>query len=147
MHQTIRKFGYPETLLRELAHWVVLVRPAQATLGSLVLACREEATQWSQLSAAAQGELAKAVREVEATLKATFAYDKINYLMLMMTDPHVHFHVVPRYASPRSFAGQDFEDAGWPGQPILQPKEPIQAAVFDQLHLHLKAQWHKLDAK
>ena len=26
------------------------------------------------------------------------AYERINYLMLMMVDPHVHFHVIPRYS-------------------------------------------------
>ena len=35
---TMRKFGYPETLIRQWDHWAVLLRPAQVTLGSLVLA-------------------------------------------------------------------------------------------------------------
>src|SRR3546814_2888106 len=34
MNETIRKFGYPATLIREYDHWVVLLRPAQLTLGS-----------------------------------------------------------------------------------------------------------------
>ena len=38
MNETIRKFGYPATLVREFEHWLVLARPAQPTLGSLVLA-------------------------------------------------------------------------------------------------------------
>jgi len=28
--------------------------------------------------------------------------------MLMMVDPDVHFHVLPRYAQSRSFAGREF---------------------------------------
>src|SRR3546814_2464599 len=35
MNDTILKFGYPATLIREYEHWVVLLRPAQLTLGSL----------------------------------------------------------------------------------------------------------------
>ena len=38
MNPTIEKFGYPGTLIGETAHWVVLLRPAQVTLGSLVVA-------------------------------------------------------------------------------------------------------------
>ena len=33
-----------------------------------------------------------------------------NYLMLMMVDPHVHFHVIPRYAAPQRFEDVDFPD-------------------------------------
>ncbi len=38
MNETIQRFGYPATLVAEYEHWLVLLRPAQATLGSLVLA-------------------------------------------------------------------------------------------------------------
>ena len=43
MNPTIEKFGYPGTLLCEFDHWVVLLRPAQVTLGSLVLAAKGDA--------------------------------------------------------------------------------------------------------
>ena len=49
MNQTIEKFGYPATLLRELGHWLILLRPAQVTLGSLVLAAKGHATAYSEL--------------------------------------------------------------------------------------------------
>ena len=44
MNETIQRFGYPATLIAEYEHWVVLLRPAQPTLGSLVLAAKGEAT-------------------------------------------------------------------------------------------------------
>jgi diadenosine tetraphosphate (Ap4A) HIT family hydrolase len=59
------------------------------------------------------------VATIERVLHAAFSYDKINYLMLMMNDPHVHFHVMPRYASERTFAGRSWKDAGWPALPVL----------------------------
>jgi diadenosine tetraphosphate (Ap4A) HIT family hydrolase len=49
MNPTIEKFGYPATLLREFEHWLVLLRPAQVTLGSLVLAAKSEATAYGDL--------------------------------------------------------------------------------------------------
>ena len=117
---TMRKFGYPGTLLREFEHWVVLLRPAQVTLGSLVLAAKSEATAWSDLPDEAFAEQAAAVRAIEAALASFCSYERINYLMLMMVDPNVHFHVIPRYSEPRSWAGIGFPDAGWPGPPQLK---------------------------
>ena len=32
-------------------------------------------------------------------LRGFVAYERINYLMLMMVDPDVHFHVIPRYTA------------------------------------------------
>lgn len=119
MNPTIEKFGWPETLVREFEHWVVLVRPAQVTLGSLVLAAKSDATAYGQLPRAAFAEQADAVAAIERALRAFTACERINYLMLMMVDPNVHFHVIPRYSEPRAWNGVEFPDAGWPGAPDL----------------------------
>ena len=58
MNQTIEKFGYPGTLIREYDHWVVLLRPAQATLGALILACKDEASRFSDITLEAFTEMA-----------------------------------------------------------------------------------------
>lgn len=119
MNPTIRKFGWPDTLLLDLDHWVVLARPAQPTLGSLVLAAKSDATAFAALSPAAHAELARATAAIERALGQAVGYAKINYLMLMMADNEVHFHVIPRYEGARSWNGRDFPDAGWPKVPDL----------------------------
>ena len=119
MNATIDKFGYPATLLAELDHWVILLRPAQVTLGSLVLAAKSDATAYAALPPDAFAEQALAVARIERALAAFCDYERINYLMLMMVDPHVHFHVIPRYSTQRTWHGIDFPDAGWPGVPQL----------------------------
>jgi diadenosine tetraphosphate (Ap4A) HIT family hydrolase len=119
MNPTIEKFGYPSTLVREFEHWVVLLRPAQVTLGSLVLAAKSDATAYSGLPRGAFAEQADAIGAIERALRHVVGYERINYLMLMMVDPNVHFHVVPRYATARSWNGINFPDAGWPGVPRL----------------------------
>ena len=119
MNLTIEKFGYPATLVREFDYWLVLLRPAQVTLGSLVLAAKSDATAYHQLPRKAFAEQADAVAAIERSLAAFCTYERINYLMLMMVDPNVHFHVIPRYSEPRVWAGVDFVDAGWPGPPRL----------------------------
>jgi len=113
------KFGYPATLLRELEHWVILLRPEQVTLGSLVLAAKGDATAYSALPPEAYAEQGEAVRLIERALGEFVGFEKINYLMLMMVDPNPHFHVIPRYSSPRTWDGVEFADAGWPKAPQL----------------------------
>jgi len=119
MNPTIEKFGYPASLIHQLSHWVILLRPAQVTLGSLVLAAKSDATAYSQLSPQAFAEQAEAVRLIERALGAFVDYERINYLMLMMVDPNVHFHVIPRYSLSRHWNEIEFPDAGWPGPPQL----------------------------
>ena len=138
---TIEAFGYPETLIADTGHWVVLLRPQQVTLASLILACKEPATAFSGLSPEAFDGIGAAVGDIETCLRGTFAYDKINYLMLMMVDPHVHFHVLPRHGGPRSFAGQVFSDAGWPAAPNLQAVNEITIAHRAELIRHLRDHW------
>jgi diadenosine tetraphosphate (Ap4A) HIT family hydrolase len=117
---TLRKFGYPDTLIAEFEHWVVLVRPAQVTLGSLILASKSETTAYSELPAEAFAEQALVISAIESALHQFCKYERINYLMLMMVDPHVHFHVIPRYSEPRLWNGTTFVDGGWPSMPELK---------------------------
>ena len=116
---TARKFGFPNTLVAETEYWWVLARPQQPTYGALVLVCKEEAKAFSELTSAAFADMKRAVDGIEALLRHTVAYERINYLMLMMVDPHVHFHVIPRYSEARQWDGIAFPDAGWPGPPRL----------------------------
>jgi diadenosine tetraphosphate (Ap4A) HIT family hydrolase len=138
---TLAKFGYPATLVGETAQWIVLLRPQQVTLGSLVLVCKEPVTAFGAASPAAFADLQQAVSRLEPILRGLVDYEKINYLMLMMVDPDVHFHVIPRYGSPRRHLDQDFPDAGWPGPPALaQAVEPA-PALRDDLLERLRAAW------
>jgi diadenosine tetraphosphate (Ap4A) HIT family hydrolase len=120
INPTIARFGFPATLVRDYEHWVVLLRPAQVTAGSLVLAAKSEASAYGALPQDAFIEQGLAIAEIEATLRRAVAFERINYLMLMMVDPNVHFHVFPRYSGSRTFAGLDIADKGWPGAPDLK---------------------------
>ena len=133
MNPTIEKFGFPATLVKEFEHWVVLLRPAQVTLGSLILAARSDATAYSALPAAAFSEQAQAVMAVERALQRFTRYERLNYLMLMMVDPNVHFHVIPRYSETRRWNGIDFPDPAWPGPPRLDAAIKLDEAALRSL--------------
>ncbi len=133
MNPTVEKFGYPATLLKEFRHWVVLLRPTQVTLGSLVLAAKDVATAYSGLSREAFSDQFNAVVEIERALASFVKYERINYLMLMMVDPNVHFHIIPRYSEPRLWDGIEFRDAGWPGPPRLDCAVELQSERLTRL--------------
>jgi diadenosine tetraphosphate (Ap4A) HIT family hydrolase len=141
LNATMRKFGAPETCIRGYQHWSVLLRGSQVTLGSVILAAHGPATAWSSLSPEAFTELHRVVADLERVLKAAFAYEKLNYLMLMMVDPNVHFHVIPRYSVPRTFEGHVFVDAGWPGPPDLSRPNDTGAEMNGRILEHLRACW------
>lgn len=132
INSTIEKFGYPATLLRDYRHWVLLLRPAQVTAGSLILAAKGDSTAYGDLSAEAFAEQGVIVAEIEQKLRRVVNMDKINYLMLMMVDPHVHFHIFPRYQGARSFAGLELTDHGWPGPPDLKSAVELDLAAIGQ---------------
>jgi diadenosine tetraphosphate (Ap4A) HIT family hydrolase len=138
---TAKKFGYPRSLIAETAYWLVLVRPSQPTLSSLVLVCKEPVAAFGDLSPEAFADLATATRGIERTLSQFVGYERINYLMLMMVDRDVHFHVLPRYEGAREFEGRTFVDQGWPGPPKLSPAVDLDEAALDSLTGRLRALW------
>lgn len=141
MHDTLVKFGYPDTLIHEGRFWSVLLRPQQATLGALVLVCKEDVLRYSDISPDAFVEQGGMVTGIETMLTRAFGYQRINYMMLMMVDPHVHFHVLPRYDSTREFGGVSFADAGWPALPQLAAGPAPDAVLRQSLIQHLKQYW------
>ena len=100
------KFNVDELLIVQTEYWRWSLRPIQCTFGAGILSLRRPAETMSELSA-------------ESTLRSAYGMDKMNYIMLMMVDIHIHYHVVPRYAREIEFAGQIFKDQGWPKPPVL----------------------------
>lgn len=119
MNATILSFNYKQTLIKEYDYWVVLLRPKQVTIGSLVIACKENSESLAGVTTEAHLELQNIIFETERSLKKIFQFDKINYLALMMIDKHVHFHVIPRYSKSVNFNGSNYEDKDWPLPSLL----------------------------
>lgn len=137
----MRAFGHPDSLVREYDHWVVLVRPKQVTLGALVMACKERAQSFGAVSREAFREHERVVRDIEQGLKAFSAFEKINYLMLMMVDKEVHYHVLPRYSETRNFEGVDYPDPGWPAVPDLTSGPVLEGESLTAMVAGIRACW------
>lgn len=117
------KFRLDELELERCGNWTVSLRPQQATLGSLVVSLARPCMSFSELEPSEGDDLLFAYKAIETALREFIVYEKINYLALMMVDAHLHFHVIPRYAREKIFAGMKFEDKGWPKLPDLASNE------------------------
>ena len=141
INETMRKFGYPGTIIRDYQHWVLMLRPAQVTLGAMVLAAKSDATAFGDLPGEAHAELSSVTKQIERTLIAEIGNEKINYLMLMMVDPHVHFHVIPRYEGSRALEGVSVSDQGWPGAPDLKTAPSLDSDAFERVRRRFSDAW------
>jgi diadenosine tetraphosphate (Ap4A) HIT family hydrolase len=144
-HATLQKFGYPETMVAAFDNWAVVARRHQVTLGSLVLIAKSDAGSFATLPRDAYAELEVVTHRIEAALKAFRKFDKINYIMLMMVDPHVHFHVIPRYSAAQNFAGESFADAAWPGPPDLKSGATLDGQMLNNLISQLTTHFNAAD--
>ena len=140
----LKKFRYPELLVKEYDNWVILCRYNHVTLGSLVLLCKDDVDAFSKISKESFAELPQVIAEIETKTKELFQNDKINYLMLMMADPVVHFHVLPRYASDREFEGFVFKDFSWPNPPDLNLINKIDEDMLLKITLKLRDCFNKI---
>lgn len=117
------KFRIKELKIYETEYWVWSLRPVQATLGAGVLSLKRECPVFSELNQEEFSDLNNIIKIIETTLKKVFNYDIMNYLMLMMVDKQVHYHVIPRYERDTEFSGITWKDSGWPGVPNLAGEE------------------------
>ena len=61
--------------------------------------------------------------------------------MLMMVDPNVHFHVIPRYSEPQSACGLTIPDPGWPVLPKLGEAQDVTPKERDELRAYISRYW------
>lgn len=131
MNEFKLKFRIKELFIYETEYWVWSLRPVQATLGAGVLSLKRECPVFSELNQEEFSDLNNIIKVIENTLKKVFNYDIMNYLMLMMVDKQVHYHVIPRYESTIDFTGTSWEDSGWPGVLNLAGEETEMVALED----------------
>ncbi len=83
----------------------------------------------------AWAEFGDVCKDVESILRRAFGAEKFNYLALMMYDPEVHFHVIPRYSKPVRFKGTEYNDPDWP---IATKKVAMELSqeTLDAIRLH-----------
>lgn len=119
-------------VVRDSAHWRTAINRNQNLLGKLFIALRRHEESVAHLAPAEWSELRDELRWTTQRLQRAFHPDHFNYTFLQNEDRHVHLHVIPRYAGPRTFAGREFADPDWPdhyrpGAQYLAPPGVIEA--------------------
>lgn len=113
------KFRLDDLTLHAGRHWVASVRPAQPVPGSLVLSTTHDALSFGEVPPASGTELVELLAAAEGVAREELGAARVNVLCLMMVDPLLHFHVLPRFGAPVELAGRTWVDHGWPGTPEL----------------------------
>jgi diadenosine tetraphosphate (Ap4A) HIT family hydrolase len=131
--QTKQKFKYQNTVIKDYKYWHLLLWNQQVTACSMVLICSEDVGEFNLISSEAHKELKEIITEIETKLKSEFNFKKINYMMYMMVDPAVHFHIIPRYSQDITLDNIEFKDTGWPFLPDLSYINELTESQFNQL--------------
>jgi diadenosine tetraphosphate (Ap4A) HIT family hydrolase len=85
--------------IAELDHSYVILNRDQFFPGYTLLFSKTHVTELFHLDRRVRGELMEEVSRVAQALFDVFRPDKINYELLGNMVPHMHWHLVPRFAS------------------------------------------------
>jgi diadenosine tetraphosphate (Ap4A) HIT family hydrolase len=144
-HEAFReKFMIDQLGLLDDGEWILSVRPGQLTLGSLVLSSARGVADFSGIPANSGTGFMSMLAKAESMAKTLFGATRINAVCLMMQDPVVHFHLLPRYAQPVERYGRVWADQDWPGPPVFRPVTTPRE-ILDALRAGM-VEWLKLDA-
>lgn len=89
----------PEELVCRLPHSIVLLGPWQHYEGYCIVVARTHAAELSQLPDTERMAYFEEMCKVAKALDLEFRPRKINYELLGNQEPHLHWHLFPRYAS------------------------------------------------
>ncbi|MCB9228204.1 MAG: HIT family protein [Deltaproteobacteria bacterium] len=100
--------------IKEYQHWKLFLNEHQCYPGRLCLvAKRENAIDFIAMTTAEREEFFQIAERANKALQDLFAPDLMNYASLGNQYRHLHVHLIPRYKTPRYFAGVEFIDRRW----------------------------------
>jgi diadenosine tetraphosphate (Ap4A) HIT family hydrolase len=103
--------GITRGVIAENDHWNLVLNENQATLGRVFFALKRHETDITRLTPDEVASLWEFVGRGKSALARLWSPDHYNYMFLMNLTPHAHFHIFPRYASGREFAGAVYADS------------------------------------
>ena len=107
------KFGIEQNIIFQTKYWNWSLRPLQPVVGSGILSANFPVERMSDLPVEAGEDLIKMMKIIENTLKKAVGMELMNYVMLMLVDHHVHYHVIPRFSGKVTINGKTFTDEFW----------------------------------
>lgn len=139
---------HPSHPLLRTKYWNVELGPNQAYVGRAFVTLLTHKGSLSELNNEEWADFEELVRRLEHAYRAAFGADPLNWSCLMNNayqekpfNPHVHWHLIPRYEKPVEVAGLVFADDGFghifdPAKERLVDDQTIQA-ITEKLKLYL----------
>ena len=90
--------------------WTVVLNDDQGYLGRCYFALNRHETDVTRLSQPERESLWLLFGAVKSALDQIWGPDHYNYVFLMNVEPHLHGHIIPRYAVSRRFDNIEFVD-------------------------------------
>jgi diadenosine tetraphosphate (Ap4A) HIT family hydrolase len=128
-------------ILYDTPYWRLALNRNQNLLGKTMLVLRRHLETVPDLTPAEWADLHTQLRTATTLLTRAFSPDHFNYAFLQNQDRHIHLHIIPRYASPRTFSGLTFTDPDYPNHYAV-PSHPnlLSPAQLTALTSHLLSQ-------
>ena len=124
--------------IKDYKYWHVSVHPAQGYLGQCVIWCkREDALDLADATSMEREELFILLQELRGASKKLFQAEWFNYSFLGNSTRHLHGHFMPRYSSPREFAGKVFVDKEWGGPPDFNKDSKVSDELWQAIRSKL----------
>tara|TARA_B110000879_G_C10817832_1_gene372914 strand:- start:64 stop:498 length:435 start_codon:yes stop_codon:yes gene_type:complete len=123
--EILDNFDVKTLIIKDYKYWLWVLRKDQVTIGSSIIISKENHKNLCEISTEGFLELKKVLFDVEHSIKKAFNYSEINYLTLMMVDPIVHTHIIPRYKSAVKFNKKLYIDEIYPYPPNLEMKQNL----------------------
>lgn len=96
-NSTIAKHVDDTLIIHQFNHWTLSYRKRQVTHYSLMLFANSNAKKISALESDLKESLGETISIIEHGLEIISKPKIINVQSVMLVDPHVHFHIIPRY--------------------------------------------------
>ena len=108
----------PADLISQTNQWVVFLATDQTYLGRCIVALKRHCGDLAELKKDEWNEFTSLVKKLETTLRSSFDPLMFNWTCLMndaykekKPEPHIHWHMRPRYEHKVEVSGIVFEDA------------------------------------
>jgi diadenosine tetraphosphate (Ap4A) HIT family hydrolase len=137
----------PETIIEPGSHWTIVLNRNQNLLGKVFLWANRPVEQVIALTNDEWLDLRLQMRRVTLALIKAFQPDHFNYAFLQNQDRQVHLHVIPRYATPRTFEGLAFSDPDYPNHyAVPSPPRRLDTAQMGLLRDLIRASLPEISA-
>ena len=119
--------------------WRLSLNRNQNLLGKCFLVLRRHEEVVARLTPDEWLDLHSMLAAATVALRQRFQPDHFNYAFLQNQDRHVHLHIIPRYAAPRTFAGLTFDDPDYPAHyAVPSPPRFLPPQTMDALAASLR---------